>query len=117
MLEWDRPARRGRSSPSRGGDDPEPVTFRYELDEEESPSYALVEVISSIARTSRTGFEPLGAHVDLEAIDDLIASTEDGGAISASLTLSVDGFTLAVDGSEIVGTIEPDAADGSPNGG
>lgn len=105
--------RKGRGVPAPDVDDSEPITFRYEVGEDESPSHALVRVISTIAGTSATGFGPLGRHVDLEAIDDLVASAEDDGPISASLTLSVDGLSVDVDGSEIVWTLRGDAADRS----
>lgn len=105
--------KRGRGVPAHDVGAPEAVTFRYEFDEDESPTHALVTVVSAVTGTSVTEFGPLGAHVELDALENVIASTGDGGPLSASVVLSADGMTLTVRDTEIVGVLRRDVADWS----
>lgn len=89
----------------------ETVTFRYEADEDEPPSHALVTVVSAVTGRTPTELDPLGRHVDLESLDALLASSGERATLSASVVLCADGISLAVHSSEIVGVARRDVAD------
>lgn len=91
------------------------VTFRYELCAGESPSHGLATVMSAITGTNPTEVGPLGNHLDLEAMNTLLGSTDEEGLLSGSVVLGADGITLAVHDSEIVGVARRDVAGWSPS--
>ena len=96
-------------------DGPETVTFRYDIDEDEPPSHALVTVTSAITGTDPTELDPLGRHLDLEAVDELLAAVGDP-PFSPSVLLETDGISLAVRPAAIVGVARSDVADLSTDG-
>lgn len=89
------------------------VSFRYEIDEGEPPSHALVSVTAAIAGAAPTEIDPLGRHVDLEALDALLASSGERTAFSSSVVLTADGLSLTIDGEAIVGVARRDLAEWS----
>lgn len=91
------------------------VTFRYEFCAGESPSHGLAIVMSAITGANPTDLGPLGDHLDLEAMNTLLASTGEEGLLSGSVVLGADGITLAVHDSEIVGVARRDVPGWSPS--
>lgn len=104
-----------RAVPPLDVDADETVSFRYEIDENESPSHALVAVTSAVTGAAPTGIDPLGRHLDLEAMDAMLASTADESPFSASVVLTAEGLSLAVDAAEIVGVARRDVDGWSPD--
>lgn len=68
-MRWERPI------PTLLVEAAETLSFRYEIDEDEPPSHALVSVTSAITGMAPTDIDSLGRHLDLEAMDALLAST------------------------------------------
>ena len=108
--------RGGPVDPTPSVDAAETVTFRYEVDEDEPPSHALVTVLSAVTGRSPTELDPLGRHVDLESLNALLASSGERARSSASVEFRADGFSVAVRRSEIVGVARRDVTD-CPGGG
>ena len=98
----------GPRVPSLDADPAETLSFRYEIDEDEPPSHALVTVTSAIAGARPTDLEPMGRHVDLEAIDGLLTSTGQASPLSPSVLLETEGLSLAVRPAAIVGVARRD---------
>lgn len=108
--------REGEPVPSLLADQAETFSFRYEFDDDEPPSHALVTVTSAITGTAPTDLDPMGRHLDLEALDELLGSTDGGTGFSASVVLDADGLSLRIDAAEIVGVARSDVADLSTDG-
>lgn len=102
--------------PTFDADGVEPVTFRYDIPADESPSHALATVLSAITGADSTELGPLGVHLDLEAMNELLASTDGGFPLSGSVVLDADGLSLAVYSTEIVGVARREAVDWSRAG-
>lgn len=93
----------GPAVPSLDADPSETLAFRYEIGEDEPPSHALVTVTSAITGTGPTDLEPMGRHVDLEAMDGLLTSTDRSSPLSPSVVFETEGLSLAVRPAAIVG--------------
>lgn len=97
-------------------DGSETTSFRYEIEAAEPPSHALVSVASAITGTAPADLEPLGRHLDLEALDELLVSGDDETAFSASVVLAAEGLSLRIDAAEIVGAARRDVVGWSRGG-
>lgn len=78
------------------------VTVRYEIGDDESPSVALVEVLSTLSGEAETEMETLYGHVDLEALDTLLESTADSPYWWGSVQLEMAESVVFVDRDTIV---------------
>lgn len=99
----------------RGGD-PEStssghVSARYEIGEDESPAYALIEVLATLAGESETEMETLYEHVDLEALNSLLASTAKSPRWSGSVQLEMADSVVFVMEDAVIVMADP-AAEG-----
>lgn len=83
------------------------ATARYDIGEEESPSYAIVEVLATLTGVEETEMESLYEHVDLESLDALLDSTADTSYWSGSVQLEMDGSVLFVDREAVVVMTDP----------
>lgn len=83
------------------------TTARYDIDEEESPSHALVEVLATLTGMEETEMETLYDHVDLEALESFLESTADTPYWSGSVQLEMDGSVLFVDRQTVVVMADP----------
>ena len=101
-----------RVVPTEGGEPAEAFTIRYELADDESPGLAVVDVLSAVTDREPTDLGPLGDHVDLEAVDDLLVSAGDPGALGCSVVLTVDGLTVLVTDAAVVVTDDVGPSDG-----
>jgi hypothetical protein len=80
----------------------EAVTVRYEIGADEPPSHALVTVLSGLTGADPTRMGPLSQHVDLEALDELLATDRRDAPWTTSVRLALDSYAVSIHSSEIV---------------
>lgn len=87
------------------------VSARYEIGEDESPGYALVEILATLSGEAETEMETLYDHVDLEALDTLLGSTADSPHWSASVQLEMADSVVFVSGDAVIVMADPVAGE------
>lgn len=89
------------------------LTARYEIGDDESPSLALITVLSTLTGVDETEMRSLYTHVDLEAIDAFLASTAGPTFWSGSVQLELNGSVLFVNRDAIAVMADPARRDAS----
>lgn len=83
------------------------LTARYEIGDDESPSQALVAVISSLTGLEATEMRPIQAYVDLDAVDAFLDSTAGEASWAGSLLFELDDCALFVNPEAVVVIADP----------
>lgn len=83
-------------------------TARYEIDDDESASLALVTVLSTLVGVEKTEMRSLFSLVDLESVDAFLESTTRSASWSGSIQLEVDGSVLFITPEAIVVMADPE---------